>query len=352
MAARALPSSRRPAAASASAKGAKAPRKKPAGKAALPEGVHAVQTGAPPEEGHTPRPTRSADPALPHDRPRLKVGIVQTWADPDPASNLRRTLALIDRAAAKGAEVVCLQELFMGPYFCQVEDHAEFDRAEPVPGPTTEVLQRKAKEHGIVLLVSLFEKRAKGLYHNTLAVVDADGTYLGKYRKMHIPDDPRFYEKFYFTPGDLGFKAWPTKAGKLGTLVCWDQWYPEAARLTALQGAEVLFYPTAIGTWHGEMEVKEEQLRAWQAIQRGHAVANGCYVVAVNRVGTEGELDFWGHSFIFGPGGETLYEAGEGEEVAVVELDLDRIEKIRRGWPFFRDRRVDAYGDIVRRYVD
>ncbi|HLF17028.1 MAG TPA: carbon-nitrogen hydrolase [Candidatus Thermoplasmatota archaeon] len=283
---------------------------------------------------------------------KVKVALVQTRADADATSNLERTLKLIDQAAKKGAEVVCLQELFLGPYFPQRDDQEEFDRAEAVPGPTTKVLEAKAKQHKMVILASLFEKRAKGLYHNTLAVIDADGTYLGKYRKMHIPEDPRFYEKFYFAPGDLGFKAWKTKKGHLGTLVCWDQWYPEAARLTALQGADVLLYPTAIGTWHGEMELKEEQLRAWHAVQRGHAVANGCYVVAVNRVGTEGELDFWGHSFVFGPGGETVYEAGEGEEVAVVELDLGRIETIRRGWPFLRDRRVDAYGDLAKRFVD
>jgi N-carbamoylputrescine amidase len=278
------------------------------------------------------------------------VALVQTHADPDAASNLKRTLSLIDKAAAKGADVVCLQELFLGPYFCQEEDASEFDRAEAVPGPTTAALEEKSKEHGIIILASLFEKRAKGLYHNTLAVIDA-GKYVGKYRKMHIPEDPRFYEKFYFAPGDLGFKSWDTKAGHLGTLVCWDQWYPEAARLTALQGADILFYPTAIGTWHGEMEFREEQLRAWHAVQRGHAVANGCYVVAVNRVGVEGELTFWGHSFVFGPGGETVIELGEKEEVAVVELDLDRIERIRRGWPFFRDRRIDAYGDLTRRYI-
>ncbi len=294
-----------------------------------------------------------------------RIGIVQTHADDDAASNLERTLGLIDQAAAKGAEIVCLQELFLGPYFCQEEDHAEFDRAEAIPGPTTDILSAKAKEHGIVLLASLFEKRARGLYHNTLAVIDADGSYLGKYRKMHIPDDPRFYEKFYFAPGDAtaiepavagkvhsvdGFAAWDTAFGRIGTLVCWDQWYPEAARATALLGADILFYPTAIGTWHGELEVKEEQLRAWQAVQRGHAVANNVYTVAVNRVGTEGELDFWGHSFVFGPAGETLFEAGEAEEVAVIDVDLDRIETQRRGWPFFRDRRVDAYGGLLRRF--
>lgn len=282
----------------------------------------------------------------------VRLGLVQTHADPDAASNLERTLGLIDDAAAQGAEVVCLQELFLGPYFCQEEDHAEFDRAEPVPGPTTDTLGKKAAEHGIVIVASLFEKRAKGLYHNTVAVLDADGAYLGKYRKMHVPDDPRFYEKFYFTPGDLGFKVWDTRFGRIGTLICWDQWFPEAARSCALQGADLILYPTAIGTWHGELEVKDEQLRAWQAVQRGHAVANGIYTAAVNRVGTEGELDFWGRSFVFGPAGETVVELGETEEVSVVDLDLDRIETQRRGWPFLRDRRVDAYGDLTRRFVD
>ncbi len=293
----------------------------------------------------------------------VQVGLIQTHASETASENLERTLGLIDEAAAQGAQIICLQELFLGPYFCQEEDHAEFDRAESVPGPTTDRLADKAKEHGVVILASLFEKRARGVYHNTLAVLDADGTYLGKYRKMHIPDDPRFYEKFYFTPGDAvdiqgaaatadGFAAWDTRFGRIGALVCWDQWYPEAARITALLGADILFYPTAIGTWHGEMEVKDEQLHAWQSVQRGHAVANNVYTVAVNRVGTEGELDFWGHSFVFGPAGETLAQLGESEEVRVVALDLERIEAQRRGWPFLRDRRVDAYGGISRRLLD
>lgn len=293
----------------------------------------------------------------------VRVALVQTHADDAHEANLERTLGLIDQAATQGAQIVCLQELFAGPYFCQEEDHAEFDRAEPVPGPTTDVLAAKAKEHGVVILASLFEKRARGLYHNTLAVLDADGSYLGKYRKMHIPDDPRFYEKFYFTPGDVatlegaaasrdGFAAWDTAYGRIGALVCWDQWYPEAARATALLGADILFYPTAIGTWHGEMELKEEQLRAWQGVQRGHAIANGVYTVAVNRIGTEEELTFWGHSFCFGPAGETVCELGEEEEVRVVDLDLERIETQRRGWPFLRDRRIDAYGAVLGRYSD
>lgn len=282
----------------------------------------------------------------------VKLALVQTHADDDAASNLERHIGLIRDAAAAGAQVVCLQELFLGPYFCQEEDHAEFDRAEPVPGPTTERLEALAAELGVVILASLFEKRARGLYHNTLAVLDPKKGYLGKYRKMHIPDDPRFYEKFYFAPGDLGFKVFDTTYGRIGALVCWDQWFPEAARACALKGADVLVYPTAIGTWHGELEIKEEQLRAWQAVQRGHAVANGVYTVAVNRVGTEGELDFWGHSFAFGPAGQTLAELGETEEIRVVDLDLDAIETQRRGWPFLRDRRIDAYDGLLQRYDD
>ncbi len=283
---------------------------------------------------------------------KLKVGLIQTHASDDPKENLARQLTLIDQAANKGAQVVCTQELFSSTYFCQEEDAAFFDLAEEIPGPTTEALAQKAKQHGIVIVGSIFERRAKGLYHNTAAVLDADGKYLGKYRKMHIPDDPRFYEKFYFAPGDLGFKVFDTKFGRIGTLVCWDQWYPEAARLTALQGADILFYPTAIGTWTGEMEYKETQHQAWHTIQRSHAVANGCFVVAVNRVGKEGELEFWGHSFVAKPMGIVAAEAGEKEEVMVVELDMAEIEKARRGWPFFRDRRIDAYQGLVQRYLD
>jgi N-carbamoylputrescine amidase len=282
----------------------------------------------------------------------VKVGLVQTHATQDAADNLRRTLDLVEKAAKKGAQVVCLQELFMGPYFCQEEDAALFDLAEPIPGPTTKALQAAAKRLGIVLVGSLFEKRARGLYHNTAVVIDADGAVLGTYRKMHIPDDPRFYEKFYFAPGDLGFKAFDTRFGRIGALVCWDQWYPEAARLTALQGADILFYPTAIGTWLGEMEYKEVQHQAWHTIQRSHAVANGCFVVAVNRVGTEKDLEFWGHSFVAKPMGIVAAEAGEGEEVLVVDCDLKEIEAARRGWPFLRDRRIDAYDGLTKRYLD
>lgn len=282
----------------------------------------------------------------------VKVGLVQTHASDDAADNLARTLALIDKAARQGANIVCTQELFLGPYFCQEEDAHFFDLAEAIPGPTTAALQKKAKQHGIVIVGSLFEKRARGLYHNTSVVIDADGAYLGKYRKMHIPDDPRFYEKFYFAPGDLGFKVFDTKFGRIGTLICWDQWYPEAARLAALQGADILFYPTAIGTWTGEMEYKPIQHEAWKTIQRSHAVANGCFVVAVNRIGTEGELVFWGRSFVAKPMGIVAAEAGEKEEVLVVDCDLKEIEAARRGWPFLRDRRIDAYQGLVQRYLD
>jgi N-carbamoylputrescine amidase len=282
----------------------------------------------------------------------VKVGVIQTHASENAEDNLARTLKLIDQAAKKGANIVCTQELFMSPYFCQEEDAALFDLAEPIPGPTTQALQKKAKQHGIVIVGSLFEKRAKGLYHNTAIVIDADGTLMGKYRKMHIPDDPRFYEKFYFAPGDLGFKVFDTKFGRIGTLVCWDQWYPEAARLTAMKGADILFYPTAIGTWTGEMEYKQIQHDAWRTIQRSHAVANGCFVVAANRIGQEGELVFWGHSFVSRPMGIMAAEAGEQEEVLVVECDLKEIEAARRGWPFLRDRRIDAYDGLVQRYLD
>jgi N-carbamoylputrescine amidase len=303
-------------------------------------GEHAVAT----------EPTGAPHPKGPPQVVRL--GLIQTHASEDPADNLARTLRLIDEAARRGAQVVCTQELFASTYFCQEEDARHFDLAEPIPGPTTRLLQEKAKEHGIVIVGSLFERRARGLYHNTAVVVDADGTLLGSYRKMHVPDDPRFYEKFYFAPGDLGFRAWDTRFGRIGVLICWDQWYPEAARLTALAGADILLYPTAIGTWTGEMEYKESQHQAWHTIQRSHSVANGCFVAAVNRVGQEGELVFWGHSFVSRPMGVLAAEAGEGEEVLVVPCDLAEIESARRGWPFFRDRRIDAYAGLVQRYLD
>ncbi|MDK2972287.1 MAG: N-carbamoylputrescine amidase [Candidatus Sumerlaeota bacterium] len=285
---------------------------------------------------------------------KVNVGLVQLAASDDPADNLARTLEGIRTAAAKGANIVCTQELFRSRYFCQVEDSDLFDLAEPVPGPSTEALQAAARELGIVIVGSLFEKRAPGLYHNTAVVIDADGTYLGKYRKMHIPDDPLYYEKYYFTPGDLGFRAWDTRFGRIGVLVCWDQWYPEAARATALDGAQILFYPTAIG-WHEEEREAfgEAQHGSWETVQRSHAVANGVYVVAVNRIGREGTVTFWGQSFVADPAGQLLHVSPvDKEEVAVQEIDYTAIETQRRGWPFLRDRRIDAYGDVLKRFRD
>src|SRR5262245_51339209 len=281
------------------------------------------------------------------------VGLVQMRCEPDPSANLEKAVARVREAAAGGAQVVCLQELFRSPYFCQRQDPRLFDLAEPVPGPSTERLSAVAKETGTVVVASLFEHRAPGVYHNTAAVLDADGSLLGLYRKMHIPDDPLYYEKYYFTPGDLGFKAFDTRCGRVGVLVCWDQWYPEGARLTALQGAELLLYPTAIG-WHpGEKaEFGAAQHQAWELIQRSHALANGVYVAAVNRVGHEGPagggLEFWGASFVSSPFGEVLARAGhDREEVLVVACDRRRIEEVRRNWPFLRDRRIDAYGGLT-----
>ena len=294
----------------------------------------------------------------PPSRRTVAVGLVQMRSDDDPAVSLERAIAGAREAAQRGARVVCLQELFLGPYFCQTEDHAQFRRAEPIPGPTSERLGQLAKELGVVIVASLFEKRAEGLYHNTAAVLDGDGEYLGKYRKMHIPDDPQFYEKFYFTPGDTGFRAWDTSAGRIGVLVCWDQWYPEGARLTALHGAQILFYPTAIGWLPAEKaEYGAAQREAWTTMQRSHAIANGVFVVAVNRVGHEGAppgggIEFWGGSFVADPYGRVLARAGEGEEVLVAECDLGLVDTARTHWPFLRDRRIDAYGDLTRRYID
>jgi N-carbamoylputrescine amidase len=273
-------------------------------------------------------------------------------------TNLARACAGVRDAAAQGAQIICLQELFRSRYFCQSEDHAQFALAEPVPGPSTEILGALARELGVVIIASLFEERAAGLYHNTAAVLDADGSYLGKYRKMHIPDDPLFYEKFYFTPGDLGFQVFQTRFAKVGVLICWDQWYPEAARLTALRGAEILFYPTAIG-WHPaeKEQYGAAQHTSWETIQRSHAVANGCYVVSVNRTGFEpsadGGLEFWGQSFVANPYGEVLARAAtEQEETLVVRCDLSLIGEARVYWPFLRDRRIDAYGELTQRYID
>ncbi len=286
------------------------------------------------------------------------LGLIQAKADSDPATNLQATLAKVEQAAANGANIVCTQELFATEYFCQSEHHDNFHLAETIPGDTTEAFQSLAKRCGIVIIVSLFEKRSAGVYHNSAAVIDADGSLLGIYRKMHIPDDPLYNEKFYFTPGDLGFRAWDTRFGKIGVLICWDQWYPEAARLTAMQGAELLFYPTAIG-WHPSEKEKygEQQRDAWQTIQRSHAVANGCFVASVNRVGHEtpvggAGIEFWGGSFVAGTSGEILSQAGLDESVLLLEVDLGKVDVTRTHWPFLRDRRIDAYGGITKLLLD
>ncbi|WP_305882501.1 carbon-nitrogen hydrolase [Emticicia sp. 21SJ11W-3] len=286
---------------------------------------------------------------------KIKVGLVQMSCTADVAENIDKAIEGIKKAAGNGANIVCLQELFTSLYFCDVEDHSNFNLAEAIPGPTTMKLSAIARDLNVVIIASLFEKRAAGLYHNTTAVIDADGTYLGKYRKMHIPDDPGYYEKFYFTPGDLGYKVFDTKFAKIGVLICWDQWYPEASRITALMGAEVLFYPTAIG-WdvnEPQNEANIEQYNAWQTIQRSHAVANGVHVVSVNRVGREAEQQFWGGSFVANPFGSLLYLAShDKEEVHVQEIDLALTEKYRTTWPYLRDRRIDSYEPILKRYID
>ncbi len=291
----------------------------------------------------------------------IKLGLIQTDVSANPDANLKKTISLIERAAKSGAKIICTQELFRSQYFCQSEDHANFKLAEKIPGPSTDAFQKLAKKLKVVIIASLFEKRASGIYHNTAAIIDADGSLLGIYRKMHIPDDPLFYEKFYFTPGDTGFKAWQTKYAKIGVLICWDQWYPEAARLTAMQGAEILFYPTAIG-WHPSEKKKYgiKQHSAWETIQRSHAVANGCYVASVNRIGHEiikgvgGDgLEFWGQSFVAGTSGEIIAKAGSGkEEILIVPVDLANVDTTRTHWPFLRDRRIDAYGNLTKRFVD
>ncbi len=289
----------------------------------------------------------------------LKIALIQMACGADTGANLAAALTRVEDAARRGARVVCLPELFRSPYFCQREDPALFELAEPVPGPSTDALSRVAGRHNVVILVPVFERRAAGIYHNSLAVLDGDGKMAGLYRKMHVPDDPAYYEKFYFTPGDTGFQAIQTRAGNIGALICWDQWYPEAARLTALQGAEMLFYPTAIG-WHPSEKSRDgaTQRRAWQIMHHSHAIANGVFVAAVNRVGHEpsagGEgLEFWGSSFICDPFGEVLAEASvDKEETVFADVDLGRVEEVRRHWPFLRDRRVDAYGGITRRFLD
>jgi N-carbamoylputrescine amidase len=289
---------------------------------------------------------------------RFTVALVQMACSTDPDANLRKALSKVSEAASRGAQVVCLPELFRSQYFCQREDAALFDLAEPVPGPSTDALAAVARQHKLAIVAPVFERRAPGLYHNSVAILDSGGELRGIYRKMHIPDDPAYYEKFYFTPGDLGFRSFDTHAGRIGALICWDQWYPEGARLTALQGAVILFYPTAIG-WHpGEKaEHGAVQLDAWRTVQRGHAIANGVYVAAVNRVGHEkpagGDgIEFWGHSFLCDPQGVILAEAGEDEETLLGVVDLARVEDVRRNWPFLRDRRIDAYAGLVRRFLD
>jgi N-carbamoylputrescine amidase len=289
----------------------------------------------------------------------LKLGLVQMRCSIDPRENVEKAEAMIRTAAAAGANIICLQEIFNTIYFCQTEDHAYFRFAEEIPGPTTKRLGKVAENLGVVIVVPIFERRAAGLYHNSAAVIDADGSFLGSYRKMHIPDDPLFYEKFYFTPGDLGFRSWKTRFATIGVLICWDQWYPEGARLTALRGAEILFYPTAIG-WHPSEKQTHgrRQHSSWETIQRSHAIANGCYVAVPNRTGHEAPaggdgIEFWGQSFVADPTGEIIAKASvDQEETLVVEVDLAQLELQRTHWPFLRDRRIDAYAEISRRYID
>ena len=287
---------------------------------------------------------------------KVKIGMVQMSCSADKDENVKKAIRKIHEAAGKGAQIICLQELFTSLYFCDVEDYENFKLAEPIPGPTTDSLTAVAKELGVVIIASLFEKRAQGIYHNTTAVIDADGEYSGKYRKMHIPDDPAYFEKFYFTPGDLGYKVFKTRFATIGVLICWDQWYPEAARITSLMGAEILFYPTAIGWATSQDEAtNKEQYNAWQTIQRSHAIANGVHVVSVNRVGfeQEGKMKFWGGSFIANPFGSLIIQAShDKEEVIVHELETDTTDRYRTHWPFMRDRRIDSYQPITKRYLD
>jgi len=287
---------------------------------------------------------------------KVNVALVQMSCVADKQSNLNKAVEKIKEAAAKGAQIVCLQELFTSLYFCDVEEYDNFKLAEPVPGPSTDAFSKLAADLNIVIIASLFEKRAQGLYHNTTAVIDAGGTFLGKYRKMHIPDDPAYFEKFYFTPGDLGYKTFQTKFATIGILICWDQWYPEAARITSLMGAEILFYPTAIG-WATSQddETNKEQFNAWQTIQRSHAVANGVHVVSVNRVGFEqnGDMKFWGGSFVSNPFGTIIQQAShDKEETMLVEIDVSKTDTYRMHWPFLRDRRIDSYQPITNRFID
>jgi len=285
---------------------------------------------------------------------KISVGLVQMSCSASRQDNIEKTFSRIREAASLGAQVICLQELFASTYFCWEENYDHFRLAEAIPGETTRLFGDLARELDVVIVASLFEKRTRGIYHNTVAVIDAGGEYLGKYRKQHIPDDPGYYEKFYFTPGDNGYKVFDTKYAKIGTLICWDQWYPEAARITSLLGAEIIFYPTAIGWALSQPEtLNREQYQAWQTIQRGHAIANGVYVVSVNRTGQEGEMQFWGGSFISDPFGSLLYQAShDKEEIHVQEIDLGRIDETRIHWPFLRDRRIDSYKPILNRFID
>ena len=289
---------------------------------------------------------------MPHHK-TITLGLIQASCSKNPSQNFKDTVQKISSAASKGAQIICLQELFKSRYFCQVEDAESFSLAETIPGPTTDTLSDLAAKLEIVIIAPLFEKRTEGIYHNTAVVIDADGTIAGKYRKMHIPDDPCFYEKFYFTPGDSGFQSFPTRFGRVGVLICWDQWFPEAARLTALSGAQFMFYPTAIGFQSADKDEVEKQISAWETVQRGHAIANGVFLASANRVGTEDALTFWGRSFICNPFGEVLAQAGPSAgEILIVPCDLREIETTRQNWPFLRDRRIDAYQDIAKIYND
>lgn len=290
---------------------------------------------------------------------KVKIGLIQTSCCEDKKTNIEKTLNFAKQAVKEGAKIICTQELFATQYFCQSEDHKYFELAEPVDGETTKLFQKFSSENNVVSIISIFERRAKGLFHNTAVIIDSDGSILGFYRKMHIPDDPLYYEKFYFAPGDTGFKSWDTKFGKIGVLICWDQWYPEAARLTAMKGADIIFYPTAIG-WHPseKLQYGADQFNAWQTIQRAHAIANGCYVAACNRIGHErpagGDgIEFWGQSFISDPFGKVIKQASQDrEEVIVSEIDFKLIEETRTHWPFFRDRRIDFYNNLTNRWDD
>lgn len=283
----------------------------------------------------------------------VRIGLIQMSCGKDTKANMKSAEQGIRKAAGQGAQIICLQELFQTPYFCQTEDSQHFNKAEEIPGPSTQAMAQLASEMGVVLILPLFEKRSSGIYHNTAVIIDADGSLAGRYRKMHIPDDPGFYEKFYFTPGDTGFQTITTRFGKIGVLICWDQWFPEAARLTALSGAQILFYPTAIGYQAFDESVAEKQAQAWQTIQKAHSIANGVFTVVVNRVGQEDQIKFWGKSFISDPFGEVLVEASsKSPEVLVADCELSLIEETRQGWPFLRDRRVDAYGDLTRLCID